>query len=104
MEQPEFGMANHLKYSIFLKPYMLGQVVIDVGTSIAQEMDSPSLSACPNLHSVLSLHTPPETLILVPRCHCAFLVSLAGVVLRTFSVDTTCVMVAACVSPSNKWF
>lgn len=64
----------------------------------------------PSVHSVLKLHTPANTMILVPRGLRAFLVSYRGSVLRTFedegSSDATQgekVFVAAAVSATNRW-
>jgi WD40 repeat-containing protein SMU1 len=64
----------------------------------------------PPIQAVLELHTPPGTMIVVPRGPRAFLVDLAGTVLRVFdaaaaaagpSGDTS--FVAATVSCTNQW-
>jgi WD40 repeat-containing protein SMU1 len=59
--------------------------------------DSPAVAV------VLPLHTPPNTMILVPRCTEACLVNYQGIVLRRFVQDNTKeVFVAATVSSSNR--
>ena len=95
------GKSSEILY--VLRPFSNGRSLTEVGTSIVQKMDAPNVDGCPNLHSVIPLHTPPEAIVLVPRGHRAFLVSLTGVVLRTFSIDAKSIFVVATVSPSNQW-
>lgn len=88
-----------------LRPMSLGRDLTERGTSIVQKLaeDSPH-DACPNLHTTISLHTPVDSIILVPRGQRAFLVSvLTGVVLQTYDAVTGSVFVAATTSPSNHW-
>ena len=86
-----------------LQPHSQGPSLSRKGMSILQRMDSPIVESCPNLHSAIPLHTPTDSIMLVPRGHCAFMVTLTGVVLQTFSVPVDSILVAASVSPSNKW-
>ena len=96
------GKSSEILY--VLQPHSLGPSLTEKGMSVLQKMDSPIVDACPNLHSVIPLHTPTDSILLVPRGNRAFIVTLAGVVLQTFSVTTNSVLVAASVSPSNHWF
>jgi WD40 repeat-containing protein SMU1 len=56
----------------------------------------------PSVHTVLHLHTPSNTLIVVPRGPRAYLVNYQGAVLRTFQ-DNDKAFVAAAVSSTNQW-
>jgi WD40 repeat-containing protein SMU1 len=57
-----------------------------------------------NIHTVLPLHTPANTMIAISRRMSVHL-SYTGVLIRTFTSDdgTAEDLVAAVVSPSNKW-
>ena len=65
----------------------------------------------PAIHSVHPLHTPADSLIVVPRGVRAFLVDYSGTVLQTFQDTTTTantaatdkVFVASTVSSTNRW-
>jgi WD40 repeat-containing protein SMU1 len=67
-------------------------------------------SGSPAVNTVLKLHTPRYTLLVVPRGQRAFLVDYRGTVLQTFqderneAASKTAVFVAAAVSVSNRWF
>jgi len=68
-----------------------------------------------NIHSVLNLHTPADTMIVVPRGPNAYLMSYTGIILHTYALnstsDTNAILdnntkvdfVTATVSPTNKW-
>lgn len=60
-----------------------------------------------DVHTVLPLHTPERTLLVVPRDDRAYLVTRdGGVTIRTYRDDadsSASPFVAAAVSPSNKW-
>jgi WD40 repeat-containing protein SMU1 len=91
-----------------LRPVSLGgnnmskersSIVID-----AQQTSADGAGAAA-IHSVLHLHTPASTMILVPRGYRAFLVDYTGEVLRTYECASSSgdkVFVAASVSPSNR--
>lgn len=70
-----------------------------------------------NVHTVLHLHTPRNSMIVIPREPKAYLVTYSGVILRTFTNDVSLTknndkksssvredFVKGVVSPSNKWF
>ena len=90
-----------------LRPISLGSDLSVAGTSIVMDhqADSSSEGGSPNVHSVLPLHTPSQSVIIVPRGSRAFLVTYRGLVVRTFDIETSAgnVFVAATVSPSNRW-
>jgi WD40 repeat-containing protein SMU1 len=90
---------------LVVRPFSLGTHMTEAGTSIVQKMgDTPNVEGSPNLHTVIPLHTPAETIVLVPRGSRAFLVSLTGVVLRIFDSSTpNTIFVAAAISPTNQW-
>ena len=90
-----------------MRPVSLGKNNLSqVGSSIV--IDAPqatSDTSAPAMHTVLQLHTPANTMILVPRGIRAFLVNEKGIVLQTYqSADSAkdIVFVAATVSPSNR--
>lgn len=71
-----------------------------------------------SIHSVLPLHSPSDTMIIVPHGPKAFLVTYTGLILRTFEVNVGMMMksdetsasfrakgdiVCATISPTNKW-
>lgn len=75
---------------------------------VASSTDTISDNAqYPIIHSVLKLHTPKQSMIVVPRGVRAFLVeNPSGRVVRTFQDDSTAseaVFVAATVNSSNRW-
>ena len=65
--------------------------------------DKDSIVSSKSIHSVIHLHTPANTMIVVPRCDCAYLMSYSGTVLRTYTRDDVqgTEFLAANVSPSN---
>lgn len=90
------------------RPVSLGPTDLWSGTgaSIVQTGDAPSDSGSPNMHSVIPIHTPARSVVLVPRGRRAFLVSMQGIVIQTYEsegADDSIVFVAATVSPSNRW-
>ncbi|CAB9499007.1 repeat-containing protein SMU1 [Seminavis robusta] len=96
--------AKTLQVIRALRPVSLGDVLSAVKTSVTVNQQSDLTSGgSPAIHSVLYLHTPADTMIIVPRGKRAFLVNFQGTVLRTFDDDTGKVFVAATVSPSNHW-
>ena len=65
-----------------------------------------------NIHTVLHLHHPDNTMIVVPRGSKAFLMNYTGAILRIYArkdgiklggAQTGSDFVAATISPSNKW-
>ena len=89
-----------------LRPLSLGDHLSENGSSVlihageAMSVESNS----PNVNAAIPLHTPPQSMIMVPRGSRAFLVTESGRVLRVFDVvDRKDVFVTACVSPSNQW-
>ena len=91
------------------RPVSLGHSLTPVGASLIVDHRSDLTSAAggsPAVHTVLQLHTPADTMIIVPRGLRAFLVDPHGTVKRTFENDASTggkVFVAATVSPSNNW-
>lgn len=78
------------------------------GSSILTDPKSTTAAdgGSPAIHSVIQLHTPASTMILVPRGYRAFLVNYVGAVLRVFQDDGATsdkVFVAATVSSTNQW-
>jgi len=69
----------------------------------ASIQDKESIVSSKSIHSVIHLHTPANTMIVVPRCDCAYLMSYSGTVLRTYTRDDVqgTEFLAANVSPSN---
>jgi WD40 repeat-containing protein SMU1 len=89
-----------------LRPVSLGDEISCSGSSIMMDhqTDSSSEGGSPNIHTVFSLHTPSNCMMIVPRGSRAFLVTYRGLVVRTFDMDASGkVFVAATVSPSNHW-
>jgi WD40 repeat-containing protein SMU1 len=89
-----------------LRPSSLGDELSCPGSSVLMDYqaDSSSEGGSPNIHTVLSLHTPNNCLMIVPRGSRAFLVTYRGLVVHTYDVDAPDkVFVAATVSPSNRW-
>ena len=60
-----------------------------------------------SIHTILPLRVPQGTMIVVPRCPRAFLVTYSGTILRSLEGDASKGdegdFVTAVVSPSNKW-
>ena len=74
-------------------------------TAAASIQDKDSIVSSKSIHSVIHLHTPANTMIVVPRCDCAYLMSYSGTVLRTYTRDDVqgTEFLAANVSPSNDY-
>jgi WD40 repeat-containing protein SMU1 len=91
-----------------------GSVVVSAGgdasLSVGTRHDPSAAIGSPTVHTVLMLHTPPSTLIVVPRGPRAFLVDSAGTVVRVYDSERgsksggqgSC-FVAAAVSCTNQW-
>lgn len=93
-----------------LRPISLGVALTATGSSIiadATTQASEQVAGAPAVHSVLPLHTPSSSMIVVPRGHRAFLIDFSGAVLRIFQDDSGTaagqVFVAATVSSTNQW-
>lgn len=89
-----------------LRPVSLGDDISSSGSFILMDhqADSSSEGGSPNIHTVLSLHRPNNSVMIVPRGSRAFLVTYQGLVVRTYDIDASGkVFVAATVSPSNRW-
>lgn len=92
-----------------LRPISLGESLTGAGASAVVDHRSDLTSGaggCPAIHTVLCLHTPDDTMIIVPRGLRAFLINFHGMVIRTFEDNISAggkVFVAATVSPSNHW-
>jgi WD40 repeat-containing protein SMU1 len=68
-----------------------------------------------NIHTVLHLHTPANSMVVIPRGPKAFLITCNGAILRTFTNDLSLTkgdknasnsredFIAGVVSPTNKW-
>ncbi len=68
-----------------------------------------------NIHTVIHLHTPTNSMVVIPRGPKAYLLTYNGVIVRTFHNDVSLIkdeeksstihddFVAGVVSPSNKW-
>jgi len=110
------GRAAEEKYALNpVNAVAVGQNVLVSRQSIACDGSSGSSDLGQNIHTVIPLHTPPNTLIIIPRGKKAFLVTLSGLLLRTFELDmdttvddkkeleSMSVFVSGTVSPSNKW-
>lgn len=105
------GKTTDLLY--LLKPISLGlrNSLSRAGSSIVaanvERANNTASEGSPTVHSVLKLHTPANTMILVPRGLRAFLVNYRGTVLRTFQDESSdakeTVFVAATVSATNRW-
>ena len=76
-----------------------------LNTAAASIQDKDSIVAAKSIHSVIHLHTPANTMIVVPRCDCAYLMSYSGTILRTYTRDDVqgTEFLAANVSPSNEY-
>ena len=74
-------------------------------TATAAVNESESIVASKSIHTVLHLHSPSQTMIVVPRSDRAYLMSYSGSVLRVFTRDDVqgTDFLAASVSPSNQW-
>jgi len=91
-----------------LRPVSIGPSLSNPGSSILVDGQTSEVSdsGAPAVSTVLHLHTPAGTMIIVPRGYRAFLVNYDGIVLRTFQDDgqsSEKVFVAASVSASNQW-
>ena len=68
-----------------------------------------------NVHTVIHLHTPANSMVVIPRGPKAYIITYSGVILKTFCNDISLTkdekndstihddFVAGVVSPSNKW-
>ena len=67
--------------------------------------DKDSIVSSKSIHTVAHLHSPANTMIVVPRADRAYLMSYSGAVLRTYARDDVqgSEFLAAAVSPSNQW-
>ena len=67
--------------------------------------DKDSIVGSKSIHTVVHLHSPPNTMIVVPRCDRAYLMSYSGVVLRVYTRDDVqgSDFLAATVSASNQF-
>lgn len=67
--------------------------------------DKSSIVGTMSIHTILHLHTPPNTMIVIPRYEQACLMSYTGGVLRAFIRDDKqgSDYLAATISPSNQW-
>jgi WD40 repeat-containing protein SMU1 len=67
--------------------------------------DVDSIVSSRSIHTVVHLHSPPGTMVVVPRSDRAFLMSLSGSILQTYVRDDVqgTEFLAATVSPSNQW-
>lgn len=90
-----------------LRPISLGISLTRAGSSIVvdHQSDASAEGGSPTVHSVIRLHSPPNTMIIVPRGLRAFMVNYSGAVIRAFDDNTVAgkVFVAAAVSSSNRW-
>ena len=88
------------------RPVSLGDNPTARGASLVVDHRSDLTSGAggsPAVHTVLHLHTPADTMVIVPRGSRAFLVNYHGLVLKTFEESNGKLFVAATVSPSNHW-
>jgi WD40 repeat-containing protein SMU1 len=100
-----------------LRPVSLGlrNMLTQVNTSIAtidieQLNQTASNEGSPTIHTILKLHTPINTMIIVPRGPRAFMVDFSGRVIRIFEDSSTnkrqheeSCFVAATVNSTNRW-
>ena len=58
-----------------------------------------------SVHTVIHLHSPPNTMIVVPRSDHTYLMSYSGALLRVYTRDDVqgSEFLAATISPSNQW-
>lgn len=84
----------------------LREIIPPISTSSNRSIhDAESIVSNRSIHTVLHLHSPPNTMIVVPRSDRAFLMSLSGSILQTYVRDDVqgTELLAATVSPSNQW-
>jgi len=86
-----------------LQPVSLGKHLSASGASIV--LAEMSTTDRPAIHGLHPLHTPTDTMVVVPRGVRAFLVDYSGVILQTFqdSSSSDKVFVASTVSATNRW-
>ncbi|KAL7543243.1 hypothetical protein ACHAXR_012597 [Thalassiosira sp. AJA248-18] len=67
--------------------------------------DKDSIVGSKSIHTVVHLHSPSNTMIVIPRADRAYLMSYSGAVLRVFTRDDVqgTEFLAAAVSTSNQW-
>ena len=88
-----------------LRPVSLGKKLSQVGSSVVVDpLSSPEGDGSPGVHTVIPLHTPANTIILISRGVRAFLVNFSGTVLRTYAANNAKgqIFVTGTVSPSNR--
>ena len=75
-----------------------------IGSNCSISISSATADMTNNLPiiTVLPMHTPPNTILVVPRSTSLYLVSISGLLVRKFELPD--VITAACISPSNQWF
>ena len=86
---------------------------IAVGASLAMTATADESVAGKSIQCAIPVHTPPNSMVIVPRAPQAYLVNHTGTVLRVFSrddargkgslADEKADFIAATLSPSNKW-
>lgn len=84
----------------------LREIIPPISTSSNRSIhDTESIVSNRSIHTLLHLHSPPNTMIVVPRSDRAFLMSLSGSILQTYVRDDAqgTELLAATVSPSNQW-
>lgn len=84
----------------------LREIIPPISTSNNRSIhDTESIVSSRSIHTVIQMHTPPNTMIVVPRSDRAFLMSLSGSILQTYVRDDVqgTELLAATVSPSNQW-
>jgi WD40 repeat-containing protein SMU1 len=90
-----------------LRPVSIGRTLSEAGSSIAIDAQQTGADGAGSaaVHTVLHLHSPPLTMVVVPRGYRAFLVNYLGEVLRIYQDAGAVgdkVFVAATISPSNR--
>jgi len=84
----------------------LREIIPPISTSSNRSIhDTESIFSNRSIHTVIHLHSPPNTMIVVPRSDRAFMMSLSGSILQTYVRDDVqdTELLAATVSPSNQW-
>ena len=84
----------------------LREIIPPISTSSNRSIhDTESIVSSRSIHTVIHLHSPPNTMIVVPRTDRAFLMSLSGNILQSYVRDDVqgTELLAATVSPSNQW-
>ena len=86
---------------------------ITMGASLAMTATADESLAGKSIQCAIPVHSPPNSMVIIPRAPQAFLVSHTGTVLRIFNrddargkgpgADEKADFIAATMSPSNKW-